>query len=67
LTAESHMLAVRDKRLRKTYNPANAAGVRRLDEDHAFGARKFGEQKPDKSVRTPVLLTLLEKAAKPGK
>ncbi len=56
-----------NNRLRKTYNPINAAGVRRFDQARMAGAAKLKEHKPDKSVRTPVLLTLFEKAAKSGK
>jgi hypothetical protein len=48
-----------NKRLRKTYNPVNVASVRRFDEARAIGAKKL-EQKPDKSVREPVLLTLFK-------
>ena len=43
----------------KTYNPTNIAAVRSFDKARAIGARKL-EQKPDKSVRTPVLLTLFK-------
>ena len=52
-----------NKRLRKTYNPVNVASVRRFDEARAVGAKKL-EQKPDESVREPVLLTLFEKSRK---
>jgi hypothetical protein len=57
-----------NKRLRKTYNPVNVASVRRFDEARAAGAKKL-EQKPDESVRKPVILTLFKKsgAAKPLK
>jgi hypothetical protein len=47
-----------NKRLRKTYNPVNVASVRRFDEARMAGAAKLKEHKPDKSVRTPALLTL---------
>ena len=46
-------------RLRKTYNPPNVTPVRRFDESRVIGAKK-SEQKPDKSVREPVLVTLLK-------
>jgi hypothetical protein len=48
------------QRLRKTYNPVNVVSVRRFDEARVVGAKKL-EQKPDESVREPVLLTLFEK------
>ena len=48
-----------NKRLRKTYNPVNVASVRRFDEARTVGAKNL-EQKPDKSVREPALLTLLK-------
>jgi hypothetical protein len=48
-----------NKRLRRTYNPANVASVRRYDEARAIGAKKL-EQRPAKNVREPVLLTLLK-------
>ncbi len=54
-----------NKRLRKTYNPVNVPSVRRFDEAQAVGAKKLG-QKPDKSVRRPAFLTLLEKGSKSG-
>jgi hypothetical protein len=54
-----------NKRLRKTYNPVNVASVRRFDEARIAGAKKL-EQKPDESVREPVLLTLFKQAAKGG-
>ena len=47
-----------NNRLRKTYNPVNVASVRRFDEARAMGARIL-EQKPDESVTTPDLVTLL--------
>ena len=46
-------------RLRKTYNPTNVPAVRRYDETRVIGAKKL-EQRPDESVREPVLLTLLK-------
>jgi hypothetical protein len=48
-----------NKRLRKTYNPVNVPSVRRFDDARVIGAKKL-EQKPDKSVREPVLLTLFK-------
>ncbi len=54
-----------NKRLRHTYNPVNVASVRRFDDARAVGARML-EQKPDESVRTAALLTLL-KTGKPAK
>jgi hypothetical protein len=48
-----------NKRLRKTYNPVNVPSVRRFDDAREIGAKKL-EQKPDKSVREPVLLTLFK-------
>jgi hypothetical protein len=54
-----------NNRLRKTYNPVNVASVRRFDEARAMGARIL-EQKPDESVTTPDLVTLLG-AGKSGK
>jgi hypothetical protein len=53
-----------NKRLRHTYNPVNAASVRRFDEARALGAKKLKEQKPDKSVTSPALVALLGNAAK---
>jgi hypothetical protein len=50
-----------DLRLRKTYNPVNVASVRRFDEARVAVAKKL-EQKPDESVRAPVILTLFKKA-----
>lgn len=50
-----------NKRLRKTYNPVNLPSVRRFDDARALGAKKL-EQKPDESVREPVLLTLFRKS-----
>jgi hypothetical protein len=57
-----------NKRLRKTYNPVNVASVRRFDEARASGARKL-EQRPDKSVTSTALVTLLQErnGAKPLK
>jgi len=54
-----------NKRLRKTYNPVNVASVRGFDEARKAVAKKL-EQKPDESVREPVLLTLFKQAAKGG-
>jgi hypothetical protein len=48
-----------NKRLRKTYNPVNVPSVRRYDQARVIGAKNL-EQKPDKSVREPVLLTLFK-------
>jgi len=45
--------------VRKTHNPVNVASVRRFDEARSIGAKKL-EQKPVKSVREPVLLTLFQ-------
>jgi hypothetical protein len=55
-----------NKRPRKTYNPVNIASVRQFDQARAIGAKKL-EQKPDKSVKGPALLTLFKNggAAKP--
>ncbi len=48
-----------NKRLRKTYNPVNVHSVRQFDKARVIGAKKL-EQKPDKSVREPALLTLFK-------
>jgi hypothetical protein len=64
---QSHKMAnsiVTNKRLRKVYNPVNVASVRRFDEARKLGAKKLKEQKPDKSVTPPALVTLFEQAAK---
>ena len=45
--------------MRQTFNPPNVTPVRRFDESRVIGAKK-SEQKPDKSVREPVLVTLLK-------
>lgn len=61
LTDQSNKMAntvEANKRLRKTYNPVNVASVRRFDEARAAGAKAL-EQRPDESVRTIPLLTLL--------
>jgi hypothetical protein len=57
-----------NNRLRKTYNPVNTASVRRFDEARTIGARIL-EQRPDESVTSTALVTLLNaaKAAKPLK
>jgi hypothetical protein len=48
-----------NKRLRKTYNPTHVASVRRFDEARATGARLL-EQRPDESVTSTALVTLLK-------
>jgi hypothetical protein len=48
-----------NNRLRKTYNPVNVASVRRYDEARAVGA-KLLEQRPDESVTSAGLVTLLQ-------
>jgi len=57
-----------NKRLRKTYNPTNVAGVRRFDEARTVGARLL-EQNRSKTVTPTALVTLLKerKSAKPLK
>jgi hypothetical protein len=51
-----------NNRLRKTYNPVNVASVRRFDEARVKGARVL-EQRPDKSVMAPDLMTLFGSGA----
>lgn len=47
-----------NKRLRKTYNPVNAASVRRFDEARVAGAKVL-QEKPNTAATVPALLKLL--------
>lgn len=51
-------------RLKQVYNPKQVASVRRTDEARASGRAALREQKPDKSITMPVLVTLFEKSRK---
>jgi hypothetical protein len=57
-----------NKQLRKTYNPVNVISARRFDEARTKGT-KLLEQKPDETVTSTALVTLLAAAssAKPLK
>ena len=62
ITDQAHKMAntvSASNRLRKTYNPTNIAAVRNFDQARVIGAKKL-EQRPDKSVREPALLTLFK-------
>jgi hypothetical protein len=65
---QSHKMANtvdRNNQLRKTYNPVNVVSARRFDEARSKGA-KLLEQRPDESVTSTALVTLLA-VARPAK